>query len=275
MHWVGVVSDRPISRRVFGITVLGGLLANCGKRETATTESPTVAKARLYAEQHLPPERREWLIKTAAEVERDYTTAPVRVQIRDRVYEVPDNYYTMVGRARFKRFLVPGADRYEIPEPSQGLGQLHFFWPDFGGFTLDNWYEPFDKRMITYAVFAVLAPDAMMKTTAEVLEHLKQFGLIEREPSAELHGLRGYRRSNQRQFVWVGERATGEVFAMSSFHPGEPDAFAALPNPQCDVRLYEAATREDVVYRYSLDLFAHWREIDTRTRATISAWRVK
>jgi hypothetical protein len=253
----------------------GSVLASCGKTEKQMTDSPTVAKARQYAERHLPPDHRESFIKAAAEIERGYTTAPVRVHVQDRVYDVPANHKTNAGRAQFKQYAVAGEDRYHIREPSGGLGELFFFWPDFGGFTLDNWHDRFDRRKITYAIFAVLSPDEKQKTTGEVFEQQRELGLIEREPSAEIHGLRGYRRSKQRAFVWVGERATGELFTMSSFHPGEPDAFAHQPNPQCDVRLYDATTREDVVYRYSLDLFAHWREIDTQTQAAINAWRAK
>lgn len=275
MHWVGVVSDRPISRRAFGITVLAGLLANCGKGDTSMKESPTVARARLYAEQHLPPERRDWLIRAAADVERQYTTAPVRMHYRGRIYDIPANFYTTTGRTRFQRFAVPGADRYEIRETGDSLGELFFFWPDFNGYTLDNWFDPFDRRVIKYVDFRLHAPDSQQPTTQQVFDNMKRNGLIEAEPSAELHGLKGYRENDQRAYLWVGTRANGELFTMSSFHPGEPGAVASLPNPTCRVRLFDAGTREEVMYVYSIDLFAHWREIDTRTQAAIQSWRVK
>jgi hypothetical protein len=238
------------------------------------TDSPTVALARRYAEQHLPPDRRAWLIKTAAEVERQYTTALVRFDHQGRVYDIPANFFSYVGREWFRRFEVAGEERYEISRPRSELDVFYFFWPEFGGYTLDNWFDPFDKRKIKYAWFQILAAGQKQATTGEILENLRNGGLIEASPSAELFGLKGYRRINQREFLWVGQRANGELFTMSSFHPDEKDAYAAMPNFQCKVKLYDDKSREEVMYHYSIDLFPNWQEIDTRTNETIRSWRV-
>ncbi len=265
--------NRYFTRRGFSLALVAGALAGCGKKENAMSDSPSVALARQYAEKRLRPEYRAAFVEQAQDVDRDYTDSVVRAHYRGRIYDVPANYYTPTGKNRFKRYSAADSSRYEIEKTGDALGSWHFVWPDFKGFTRDNWFDQFDKRLITYVSFRLDPPDYPAQTTAEVLENYKRLGAVELQPSAELHGLKGYRWGRSQQFIWVGTRATGEMFSMRSFHPLTLDA-SSPPSPQCDVRMHDRDTGENVMYYYSLDLFPHWQEIDRRTQSMIKSWRV-
>lgn len=236
-------------------------------------ESPAVAAARRYAEQN-NPKRSDWYAKIAREVERDYTEAIVRLHYRGRIYDIPANFFSFNGRSRFKKFALPGPERYEIRETGDFLSGLHFFWPKFNGFTLDNWFDQFDRRMINYTGFQLELPGSTNRTTEEVFGLRMSMQRIEEKPSVELHGLKGYRFSHRGDYAWVGTRAGGKMFMMDAFDPRDKTAAGLPPNPHCDARMYDRGTREDVSYFYSLDLFEHWLEIDTRTQAMFRTWRV-
>lgn len=266
--------ERDTTRRQFTLALMAGLLAGCDRKDTHLPESPTMVKARLYAERHLPPGRRDWLLRAAAEVERDYTTDIVRIPYRGRVYEIPANFYTMTARAAFRRYARPGGHGYEILDAGESIAGWHFFWPEIQGYTLDNWFDPNDRRLIRYSSFVLAPPASRRMSTRQVFEHVIEMDLIEAVPSVELHGLQGHRYRNAHDYLWVGQRADGEMFTMSSFHPYTPGDLGGRTNPQCKVKLQSALTGEEVAYFYPLELFMHWREIDRQTQDRIQSWRV-
>lgn len=269
--------DQDFTRRNFITAFAASSLVGCYGKESHVNESIAVVKTRQYVQQHpnLSLKKKEMLLRLAPEVGRDYTTAPVRIHHRRRVYEVPANFFAITGRTLFKEHLMPGKECYEINKPVEVLGNWFFFWPDCGGYSLDNWFDEFDKRIIEYR-FLRLNPSNYQKSTKEAFEFLRATKQIEAKPSVEHHGLHGYRRINRADYVWIGARANGRVFMMFGYHPEIADGRGGETNPQCDVRLYESVSdgQEDIAYHYSLDHFGSWREIDQKTQAVIQSWRV-
>lgn len=265
------VGSGLLSRRT-ALLATGGL-AVFARRPAFAQADDVIVRAQAHAERYVQPGLRSAFVEKARRVARDYTTAPVTLRVADRVYEVPAHYYTPLGRSRFARFAVPGADRFEVPGISEGVGGLSFFWPDFGGFTPYNWYVDRDPRRIEFRQFSVLAAGGQQASTEESLRNLQQAGVVERQASVERHGLRGHRWADQNDFVWVGRRLDGAMFRMRSPDPTTPEDRLPVPLPMCDVRLFDPVSREDVVYGFPLALFEHWREIDARCADAIAGWR--
>lgn len=242
-------------------------------RPARAQAADVVARAEAHAARHVAPRLRAAFIEKAHLVARDYTEAPVRLRVADRVYEVPANFYSPMGRSAFAKFAVAGGARFEVPDRGTGLGGLHFFWPALGGYTPYNWYGHEDARLIRFNAFSVLPPDQRQPSTAQALRNLQQVGAVEREAGVERHGLRGHRWHGTREFIWVGRRRDGTPFSMRSFDPLDLGTPLPVPSPQCDVRLFDPASREEVACVYPLALFAHWREIDSRCADLIGGWR--
>ncbi len=252
---------------------MGGSAVFAGRPAFAQADD-VVERARAYAERHLPPASRQDFVETARLVARDHTAAPVRMRVADRVYEVPANHFTPVGRSRYARFAVPGAGRFEVPGVGEGLGGLTFFWPDFGGFTPYNWYAATDPRRIDFRQFSVLPAGRPQVSTEQALRNWQHAGAVERQASVERHGLRGHRWADLNEFVWIGRRRDGAMFSMRSADPATPADRLPVPFPLCDVRLFDPGSREDIVYTFPLALFEHWREIDARCADAIAGWRL-
>ncbi len=262
------------TRRIFGLGLTGIALPGCDEIESLVKDSPTVEKAKQYAQQHLPANRRREFAKIARQVEREYTTQIVRYRHQDRIYDIPANFISYVGKSRFREYKAPNEERYELPDPAEYLGDWFFFYPDFNGFTTENWFDSFDRRKIRYSYFQVVK-EPEFRSTTDLLNFRQITGQVESRPSVELSGLSGYRFKSHRDLVWIGVRGDGQMFMMESFDPRDRSAFESIPNPSSKVRMHDPVNREIAVYQFSLDLLEHWREIDTRTQLAINRWRVR
>ncbi len=224
---------------------------------------------------------REWLRLAeeaeASEVERLYSTRPVRFTFAGHKYAVPANYFA------------PKDDRYEgLNTESKGFG-FYLFLPDYGGYTKSNWQDPFDRRKITVTGIEQVEKIAMGTFTDGSRQPLSPDRFDPRvtfersksrleDKSVQLYGLTVYRNrggDNSPGAVWTGTRSNGEFFWFrSSLAPRQPKQDGYPPNPQCDVRYYSEKEDLAIVYRYSQDHVAKWREIDDAIWSKIRGWRV-
>ena len=240
-------------------------------------DSAIVERARRYAEQHILPEYRAPFIETAQEVAKYYSTAIVRERHGGRLFEWPVNYAAFNAKKRFAKYAASGRDGFDFPSNRESLGQWSFFWPDFNGYDQENWMNEFDPRKIEYVIYQLHSPESIMTTTEQSVERLHASKVIESQPGLRLHGLDGYRwvlpdgTPRDDLVEWVGRREDGRLFRMSSQDPGKA---TKVPNPLCNVSMFDADTGEEVAYRYSLKLFEHWRSIEDRTRKIIRSWQI-
>jgi len=268
-----------MTRRSFGIGCAAVAMAGCERRDRMVrpqpeSDSPTVAFARSFAEQHLPEKVRGTLVEKARLVEQGFTTAPVRVRIAGHLYEVPANYLSPKAQSDFEAYVVREAKHFALP-PNSGIGGLSFFWPTLEGFSLTNWVDLWDRRRIDYDTYKLANIDSL--PTEQVMARLHTAGVIEAQPGISRSGLSGYRwvkpdGSHQDRVEWIGRTTEGRLFHMYSVVPGSAAA-SQLPNPHCVVDMVDADRKEQSFYSFSLDLFDHWLEIEQGTRRIIDSWR--
>lgn len=213
----------------------------------------------------------------AREVERLYSTKPIHVRMGGREYVIPVNHFTTKGRDEPER------------GDSKALGFV-LFLPAYGGYTKENWRDPFDRRLIKVLQVNAVDKDAMIPYAGGGLVRVEpanygepraQFknhkASLEEKPTYKLYGLEGYHWKKRQidGITWVGNRSNGEFFFfMSSLSPGQPIK-PGVTNPLCKIQYY--STKEDlsISYFYSQDHIAKWLEIDDAIWATIHRWRAK
>jgi hypothetical protein len=210
------------------------------------------------------------------QVERLYSTKPVRVRMGKQEYVIPVNHFTEKGR-----------DNPTVVERDGGFGFV-LFLPDYGGFTKENWLKgwfdprrievlelkPVDKNaraVMSDGTIALVGPAGYGDPKAQ-FENIRS--LLEAQPSLKAFGLAGYRRRNGAPGVfWTGTRSTGEFFFFdSSFAPGEPQPRAAV-HPLCNVGYYSEHEDLFIRYIYSQEHIAAWREIDDAIWKKLRSWR--
>ena len=218
--------------------------------------------------------------REAREVEKLYSTKPIRFRMAGQQYVVPANYFTYKGR-----------DEVDTGN-SEGFG-FFLFLPDFGGYTKENWRDQFDRRRIYVLEVKPVDKNAMIPYSlggyvkaepANYGEPRAQFqnirALLEEIPSFKLYGLEGYRRKGAGArgtpgVTWTGTRSNGEFFFFnSSLAPGEP-LRPGLTNPVCQTQYYSEQEDLFISYFYSQDHIAKWREIDDAIWEKIHSWRTK
>jgi hypothetical protein len=238
-------------------------------RQSSTAEAAPLDKAAI--EERMKKAFEE----DAAEVERLYSTKPMHVALGPREYVVPANYFGPKEKERPDRFV---ADNY--------FG-FAMFLPDYGGYTKDNWRDPFDRRLITVLSVKIVDRDRMVVDSSGVWqrtnpadygEPIAVFEKLRRslEPQPVFHnyGLEGYRPKNSNvDVVWVGKRSNGEFFFFRShMGPGDPPQVGII-NPLCVVRYYSEKEDLQISYRYSNDHLARWRDIDDAVWAKLHSWQ--
>lgn len=214
----------------------------------------------------------------ALEVDRLYSTKAIRFSFSGKKYSVPVNYFTAKGR-----------DNPDAGE-SKGFG-FFLFLPDFGGYTKDNWKDPFDKRLVRVLQLKAVDKFEIVKLTdgtnrrvspANYGEPKARFELrrsrLETEPAFRLHGLQGYRHkgSGTPDVIWTGTRSNGEFFYFETpLAPDQPVRPHVYPtHPHCKVQYYSEVEDLFIFYIYSQDHIAKWKEIDDAIWGKIRGWRV-
>jgi hypothetical protein len=196
------------------------------------------------------------------EVELLYSTKPVRVQMNQREYSIAANYFGPKQR-----------DEPAVFDAGENGFGFFLFLPDYGGYTKENWRDPFDRRRID--VISVKAVDTNSKRDDPRAQFHRLRPLLEQSPSFKLYGLEGYRSRGARgRVTWAGTRSNGEFFFLqSSLEPGEQGS--GIANPLCITRYYSEAEKLHISYFYSQDHIAKWQEIDDAIWAKLRSWRVK
>lgn len=211
------------------------------------------------------------------EVDRLYSTKPIRFRMAGRQYVVPVNYFTPKGRDR------PGGGE------SKGFG-FFLFLPDFVGYTKKNWRNPFDRHLIKVIQINPIDRNAMVPyagggyakvTPANYGDPRAQFEnrrkSLEERASFKLYNLEGYRWKNPKieGVTWIGTRSNGEFFFFgSTLAPGDV-LKAGLINPLCNVRYYSEKEDLFISYRYSQDNIEQWRAIDDGIWTRLHSWQLK
>src|SRR6185369_6247313 len=152
---------------------------------------------------------------------------------------------------------------------------FRLFLPDFGGYTKENWRDPFDRRKVTVVQVNTVKKDDIGTFTDGSRRPLSpdRFDprviydrIVGRQvpDSVLLYGLTTHRHANGAPSdLLSGTRSNGEFFFFrSGFPPRLPERPAYPPNPLCDVRYYSDKEDLQISYRYSQDHIAKWREID-------------
>jgi hypothetical protein len=165
------------------------------------------------------------------------------------------------------------------------------FLPDFGGYTTENWRDPFDRRRIEVVRVATVNTHELIRMPDGTHRRVnpsaygdasarfeKRRSRLEVAPSLRMFGLEGYRRRGPSpEVVWTGKRSNGEFFLLERAVPqselGRP--YAVVLNPSCQTQYYSAAEDLHVVYRYSQHHLPMWREIDDAIWAKLHNWEVK
>jgi hypothetical protein len=209
------------------------------------------------------------------QVNRLYSIKPVRVILGSREWVIPANYFGPKGEGSPDTFM---ADKY--------FGFV-LFLPDYGGYTKENWSDPFDRRQISIlnissvdktqvVVFSdghheIVSPANYGEPTAQFQNWRR---MLEDKPLLDVYGLEGYRpKYGKADVTWTGTRSNGEFFFFRShLAPGESTQKGT--NPLCDVRYYSEKEDLFIAYMYSNDHLAQWREIDDAIWSKLHEWRV-
>jgi hypothetical protein len=213
----------------------------------------------------------------AKEVERLYSTRPIRFTFARHTYVVPANYFGP------KDYRDEGSNT-----DSKGFG-FYLFLPDYGGYTKHNWRDPFDRRKISVVSIEAVEKIAIGTFTDGTRRPLspdrfdprvrfKNTRSLYEDVGVEHYGLIAYPRKGGGATpgaIWTGTRSNGEFFYFqSSLAPGQPKQAGWPPNPLCDVRYYSEKEDLSIVYSYSQDHIAKWQEIDDAIWSKIRGWRV-
>jgi hypothetical protein len=213
------------------------------------------------------------------EVERLYSTKAIRFRLGGRRYSVPVNYFTPKGR-----------DEPESGD-SEGFG-FTLFLPNFVGYTKDNWKDPFDRRLVKVIEVKPVDKLAIVTLTDGTSRRVSPSSYgeskarfenrkprLESQPSFSLYGLTGYRYKGGGAtpgIVWTGTRSNGEFFFFESplapDQPVRPDVYPT--HPHCKTEYYSEQEDLFILYIYSQDHIAKWKEIDDAIWAKIHSWRM-
>jgi hypothetical protein len=212
----------------------------------------------------------------AKEVERLYSTRPIRFILGPHTYEIPANYF---GPKDFR----------DWPQtPNVEAFGFFLFLPDYIGYTKENWRDRFDRRRIDVLELTTVQKIEMGNFTDGTRRWLSpdrfdprvQFENIrslQEEASLRLYGLTMYRNKgggNTPGAVWTGTRSNGEFFWFrTSLAANEAKRDGWPPNPSCTVRYYSEKEDLRIAYHYSQDHLAKWREIDDAIWVKIHQWR--
>jgi hypothetical protein len=214
------------------------------------------------------------------QVEALYSTKPRSVILDDREYVIPANYF----------------GPKQLDESDVVLAQNHgfgfaLFLPDYGGYTTDNWQDPFDRRRIDVVRVAEVNRNELIRQRDGTYRQIKPSAYgdssarfanrrsrLEESPSLHMYGLEGYRRKGPSpETVWTGSRADGEFFFLECSVPPVELGLSRMGvvNPSCQTQYYSVADNLSIVYRYSQYNLPKWREIDDAIWDKLRIWEVK
>lgn len=220
------------------------------------------------------------ILEEGRNVNELYSKKTRRVLLHDLEFCIPANYLSPKG--------LNAPDQIQVEEGGFGF---YLFLPDYGGYTIDNWQDPFDVHRIEIVSVAKvdttakilqrdgtlrnIAPSAYGDASARFADRRSR---LEDSPSLSQFGLQGYRRRGPSpQVIWTGARSNGEFFFLEcSGFPREGNSERGMvSNPTCQTQYYSATERLHIVYRYSQRNLSHWREIDDAIWAKLHAWEVR
>lgn len=236
--------------------------------DSAEPDSPMVGRARQYAQARFPDaDMQRAFVQKARIVERFYTAAPLYFRYGGAVYAIPANHLEpAAAQPRFgSAFQHSGTAA--APIEADAIGGV-FFWPEFGGYTRDNWFDEFDRRKIRLSRNLGRCD---LSSRQQLENHLATLGPAA-APTEHVHGLRGYAIGKD-EFLWVGERADGALYLMQSRHPRQWGS-TPEPHPSCRVLMCDERSGEETFCTFSLALFAHWRAIDAGLVKAVAGWRI-
>lgn len=216
--------------------------------------------------------------REAAEVERLYSSMPIRVRVGTREYVLPRNFLTHKGA------LEPDLLQYDFLA-------FALFLPDYSGFTKSNWQQGwFDDQRIDVlelrsvdktAVVPIAGGGSRVVQPANYGEPRARFenrkASLEAHPSLKMFGLEGYRRRNYpsvRAITWTGTRSNGEFFFFESTTAPADKLPPGVQFPLCEVRYYSEKEDQFLAYRYRQSHIKRWREIDTVIWRKVKEWLV-
>lgn len=207
-----------------------------------------------------------------------FSTKPVRVILGARKYVIPANYFGEKQKAEPDGF-----------DATKGGFGFSLFLPDYSGYTKENALDKFDRRRVHVLRVEVVDKNEVVYmpgqghirvSPANYGDPKAQFQnrapSLEAKPSLHAYELDGYRpRHGRADVTWVGQRSNGEFFFFRShLAPSEP-AREGMVYPFCDVRYYSEKEDLFIVYRYSNDHLAKWREIDDAIWEKLHGWQDK
>jgi len=212
--------------------------------------------------------------KEARDVDILFSTKAVRIDMGGRTWLMPVNYWTPKGRD-------------ETDRAGERFGFV-LFLPEFGGFTKENWKDPFDSRRIDVQELSAVDKNAVIPYASGGVTKIDPAGYgeprarfnnrrrtLEDMPSFELHGLKGYRQKGTGSpgITWTGTRSNGEFFFFeSTLAPGQSPSYE--PYPICATRYYSEQEDLFIAYRYSQQYMEKWREIDDAIWMRLHQWRL-
>jgi hypothetical protein len=265
LHRRQIITQLPAWTAVLWITSI----------EDAFSQTKGSALERGYAERLQRAEQQE-----QEQVERLYSTKPIRVLLGKREFRVPANYFSPKKRNEPDRF---------VPDES-GFG-FSVFLPDYGGFTKENWRQGwFHPDLIKVTQLKLVDKDALVTSSdgkkrpqrpemwgdpVAGYRNLKR--LFEEVPAFNIHGLEGYRRGGGGAtpgVLWTGHRSNGEFFVLqTTLEPGQQP----LPGRYSFASTQYYSEQEDlfIAYRYPQPRLEMWREIDAAIWSKLHSWRVK
>ena len=226
-------------------------------------------------ESMLPPEEQD-----AAEVERLYSTRLIRFKVGKHIYEIPSNYFgPKEGDYRM---------RSKLFEAEGGFG-FSLFLPNFGGYTKENWRNPFDPRRIDVIEVKSVDREQVVRerdasrgrrfagpyddAKSQFVKNIK--GFLEDTPAFRRFGLEGYyvRYRKTYELTWTGRRTNGDFVYFSCSPTPEEIEQAHIPVPQCRTQYYSEEDELRIFYTFHREHLAEWRAIDDAIWAKIHKWR--
>jgi hypothetical protein len=183
----------------------------------------------------------------------------------------------------YQEFWLQGDKVMRRPAPKERAPEVErvgfdFFLPDFGGYTPDNYRQPFHQDRVEVVSLQAVEPrtDGRPPTYSDVDGAISRLTGIELVPDQfeDVHGLRcfaGPVPANSRR-TCVGERLQGERMLLQILVPPyAPGITNPIMQTTYHTKLYGGL---QVTWRAHMKHFARWLEIEQQIWKFVDAWNV-